>query len=243
MAIILSFALLSPCVYGQCTPGNEESCPDPEDNGEICPDTIAPLFINTAYEQVITMLAPPRVDTLDLNFDLHHITLISVDGLPEGITWVTNAEDDEFMTGTYYCILFSGTTSSPAGTYPLKIVVDLYAEILGEPVYVYTLTDSTSLSMEVMEGSNTVLERQSFLSVIGPNPFISRLNISFDPKTSGKVRLFVYDLTGSVVHEKEAVITRDKVSLNLEKLPPGMYLVRAVHEQHVETRMVSKVGW
>ena len=229
--------------HGQCTPGDAESCPDPEDNGEICPDTLAPIFIDVDYEQVVTMLPPSTIDTLDLSFDLHHITLISVEGLPEGIEWVTNAENDEFMAGVYYCILFSGKTNDPAGNYPLRIVVDLYALILGEPVNVFTLTDSTSLFMEVSEEANFIDQRnqEQLITNIWPNPFRENFQLDFNSSVNGKIKLELFNLTGSEVWSEETEMANlTTTGFSAPELPPGMYFLRVTHKGRQYSRLLSK---
>jgi len=197
----LFFVFLAGQANAQCTPLGEEGCPDPEGNGEICPDTISPVYIGKPYEQVVTMLAPSSVDTLGFNVSLDHITLIDVEGLPEGITWVTNAENNEFFIETYYCILFSGTSNAAAGDYPLKVIVDIYANIFGEPGNIFQLTDSTSLKMQVMDPSS-IEERQlsTIISNVWPNPFSNELNLELntDRNSSGKIEL--YNLMGKMVY-------------------------------------------
>ncbi len=242
--IILSLCFLPFLMQSQCTPGNEETCPDPEGNGEICPDTLAPIFTGTEYTQVVTMLAPPKIDTLDLSFDLHHITLISIEGLPQGIEWVTNAENDEFLAGIYYCILFSGTTDDTIGTYPLKIIVDIYALILGEPVNVFTLTDSTSLSMRVLENASSILNRDNhrFIPKVWPNPFTDGLTIDLDKTINGSVDVEIFNLTGSKVYsETMSIIMQSALKLDLDELPTGLYFISLTHGKDRYAKLVSKI--
>ena len=242
--IILSLCFLPFMMQSQCTPGNEETCPDPEGNGEICPDTLAPIFKGTEYSQEVTMLAPPKIDTLGLSFDLHHITLISVEGLPQGIEWVTNAENDEFLAGIYYCILFSGTTNDTVGTYPLKIIVDIYALIAGEPVNVFTLTDSTSLSMRVLENASSIFNRDNpgFISNIRPNPFTDDLTIDLNKTINGSIDVEIFNLTGSKVYsESKSVSLQSALKLDLDELPTGLYFISLTRGKDRYTKLVSKI--
>ena len=242
--IILSLCFLPFLIYCQCTPGNEEDCPDPEGNGEICPDTLAPIFTGIEYFQEVTMLAPPKIDTLDLSFDLHHITLLSVEGLPQGIDWVTNAENDEFLVGIYYCILFSGTTNDTIGTYPLKIIVDIYALILGEPVNVFTLTDSTSLSIRVLENASSIFNRDKtiFITNIRPNPFTDALTIDIEKTINGSIIVEIFNLTGTEVYsETKNVNLQSAIKLDLDALPTGLYFISLTHGKERYTKLVSKI--
>ena len=230
-------------MQSQCTPGNEETCPDPEGNGEICPDSLAPIFVGTEYIQEVTMLAPPEVDSGDLQFEIHHITLVSIEGIPSGIDWVTNAENDEFMAGIYYCILFSGITDDTVGTYPLKIIVDLYAPILGEPVYVTTLTDSTSLSMQVLENASSVFNqnKMGFINNVRPNPFTDDLTIDLDKRINSSIDMEIFNLTGSKVYSDSMTISmQSAIKLDLDFLPPGLYFISLTHGNDRYTQLVSK---
>ncbi|MEJ2595024.1 MAG: T9SS type A sorting domain-containing protein [bacterium] len=242
-ALLAAFVCIPWLMTAQCTPGDEVSCPDPENNGEICPDTLAPVFVNTAYHQEITMLPPSEIDTLNLNFDLHHITLIAVEGLPAGISWVTNAENDEFMAGIYYCILFSGQTTSPPGEYPLKIVVDLYALIAGDPVNIFTLTDSTSLSLEVKEGSSNIREESGLISGVFPNPFHDKLLVRLSEDLNEPVDIHIYDLTGRVVFSRQWNTTgaTQDIHLSLQELPSGLYFLSVVQDKRKHSRLISKI--
>ena len=190
------------------------------------------------------MLAPPKIDTLDLSFDLHHITLLSVEGLPQGIDWVTNAENDEFLVGIYYCILFSGTTNDTIGTYPLKIIVDIYALILGEPVNVFTLTDSTSLSIRVLENASSIFNRDKtiFITNIRPNPFTDALTIDIEKTINGSIIVEIFNLTGTEVYsETKNVNLQSAIKLDLDALPTGLYFISLTHGKERYTKLVSKI--
>jgi len=241
----LFFVFLAGQANAQCTPLGEEGCPDPEGNGEICPDTISPVYIGKPYEQVVTMLAPSSVDTLGFNVSLDHITLIDVEGLPEGITWVTNAENNEFFIETYYCILFSGTSNAAAGDYPLKVIVDIYANIFGEPVNIFQLTDSTSLKMQVMDPSS-IEERQlsTIISNVWPNPFSNELNLELntDRNSSGKIEL--YNLMGKMVYAQKIYQQSSIHTIYLEGvgLPDGLYFISVELGNKKYSQLVSKIN-
>lgn len=229
----------------QCTPLGEEDCPDPEGNGEICPDTITPVIIGIDYHQEVTMIAPPSIDTMGFNLDLDHITLVSVDGLPDGINWVTNAENDEFFTEIYYCILFSGTTQDSPGEYPLTIVVDIYAEVFGEVIKLIQLADSTSLSMQVIEDATFIgnHEEEKLVSNIWPNPFNEVLQIELAEDVQGRFELEVFNLMGEQVIKQEYTtgMSNQVVRINGDLLQEGIYFVSINYKNKRYSRLVSKI--
>jgi len=232
--------------HAQCTPGDSLSCPDPEGNGQICPDTIKPAYIDVAYGQEITFIAPKEFDSLGIQVALDHVTLVSVDGLPSGIDWQTNAENNEFTAGVYYCILFSGTTSGPPGDYPLKIVVDVYGYVLDQVVKLLTTTDSTSLSMQVTWNPNGVEEYpgQAFINRVWPNPFSNEITIGFNNNINGPCQLEIYNLLGNLIVKKNLNPKQDKrpVTIDGSFLPEGVYFISLKYNGQRYSKLVNKVN-
>ena len=91
----------------------------------------------TSYNQQFTIIAPPEYDIEGTIIPLHHIKIVDVKNLPPGITWETNASDSVFMVGEYYCVLLSGICNE-TGTFPLKIVVDVYIRFFWTTCICYT---------------------------------------------------------------------------------------------------------
>lgn len=227
----------------QCTPGDEESCPDPENNGQICPDSVAPVIIGVDYHQEITMLPPSEIDTLNITAELYYIKLVSIEGLPDGIDWVTNTDDNIFEAGTYYCILFSGNSTADEGTYPIKIEVDLYVKFFGDTLEVPGLVDSTSISMQVMQ-PNAVGENGSFdfVTNVWPNPFQDELNIELVSSPNNPVELRIYNMLGQTVYNKiySTASTDGILRIDAAFLPEGMYFVAIKNNNEQYTRLISR---
>ncbi len=216
-------AFLSVNALAQCVPLGPEECPDPENNGEICPDSLAIGFLNQPYSQVATILAPLQ-DTSGVT--LHHLTLVSVDDMPPGMAWVSNAPNNEFMAGNYYCILMDGTPTD-TGTFYLKIVVDIYIDFMGFPVLAGSVTDSTSLAIVIVD--NTGFKENSgknlVISCNYPNPFTTWTSIRYLIKETGPVRLELYSLLGERLHEQEMLAApgENYFHYNGENLKTGIY--------------------
>jgi len=228
--ILISIVLIltTQFAYSQCTPLDAETCPDPENNGEICPDTLAPVYVGVEYNQVATILAPPKIDTGDITIPLHHINLDNIGNLPEGINWVTNAVDNEFMVGTYYCILLSGTSNAPVGNYPLKIEVDVYTVIGTTPVYLGHSVDSTSLSIDVKWDPNVITENgsENLISKVWPNPFTSEIYIKLSRELEGKSNIELYNMMGNRLYSNILNNTNSPViKIDLPGLADGIYML------------------
>jgi hypothetical protein len=215
--------------FSQCDPATPEQCPDPEDNGEICPDSLAMAFINQLYSQVATIKPPATYMMEDSTvISLHHVKLMEVGNLPTGITWQSNAENNEFTAGEYYCVLMEGTPDS-AGEYPLRIVVDVYVIVIPgfPPVKVATAVDSTSLSMVVVDDSGIKEGKNAHFIVRQniPNPFQNETRIEFYTEKNGPVGFEVYNLLGKKIHTETINAEKGENSLVFsgKSLPGGSY--------------------
>jgi hypothetical protein len=242
------FMLYSLLLSGQCTPGDETTCPDPEENGEICPDSLPNGVIFHTYSQVITVLPPPKIviDSVAGTFiDLHHITLIDVGNLPPGLSWESNAENNVFLVGNYYCALIEGVPEV-AGVYPLKIIVDVYIPgIFGsDPIKITTATDSTSLAITITETAG-VNESDAFrFPGFSPNPFKNAFNLRFYTAEPGIFSIDLFDLTGNKVSgiTYQANQGQNKIRIDGSHLPAGVYLYSIRNDQQFYSGRILKTN-
>ncbi|MFO7613098.1 MAG: T9SS type A sorting domain-containing protein [Bacteroidales bacterium] len=224
LSIMLCISYLNS--YPQCTPMGPEECPDPENNGQVCPDSLAYGFLNQLYSQVATIL-PPSSDTSGI--PLHNVTLLSVDNLPPGISWTSNAQSNVFLAGNYYCILMEGTPTD-TGTFALKIVVNVFVNVFGFPVLAGQVTDSTSLAIRIFD--DTGFPDSDALTLTGkscyPNPFSTWTSMDFTSDSHATARLEIYSIHGKLLDLKEmnAVRGNNTFHYNGEALSPGTYYYR-----------------
>jgi hypothetical protein len=236
MKLRLSLLLLMLSVWSisisiaQCTPQNEETCPDPENNGQLCPDTLQDAEVGKLYSQEFTILAPPIYVVEEDTITLHHIQLMSIDSLPEGITWISNSPDTVFMVGTYYCVLLEGTPND-TGLYNLRITVDIYAEVspVLPPIKVGSQTDSTSLSITVRPESSSIAENlNSSFQILEskPNPFSRNTVLGVFTRQPELISLHVYDLIGKLIYHEDIFTEPGEnfFHFNGEDLQEGMYI-------------------
>lgn len=235
LPIILSLlltVLYSTFSWSQCTPGDATTCPDVLNNGEVCPDSLPGAIAGHLYSEAFTILAPPGYPYNGDTILLDHITLKNVTGLPEGFTWQSNSPANEFMVGTYYCVLLEGTPTV-AGTYPLRITVDVYAKLFPTlpPILVATVTDSTSLFIEVIWDPNAVGEPSSVRMTLlppEPNPFSVSTRIGLQANDPGEIKLDIYDLVGQIRYSEKRTVVHGTNYFDFDGrwLPAGIYIVR-----------------
>lgn len=245
LTLILGFLVLPMLMSAQCTPGDETSCPDLEGNGEICPETLPNAVIDELYSQEFTILAPPTYEYQGLPFNLHHITLKSIDNMPPGITWQSNSADSVFMVGTYYCVLLEGTPTEK-GSFPLRIVVDVYIPGIGgsDPIKVATVTDSTSLSIIVTDPSG--IGDPAFHSIsdleCAPNPFSRDVDITFRSLEAEAAFVEVHSIMGHLLMKETHLLNygKNRISLDGSGLPAGVYFVSIRNSQGAITCRIVK---
>lgn len=225
--LLISFVFLNIAASGQCTPGNAETCPDPENNGEVCPDSLAPGYLNVPYSQEITILPPEFYEFGGNVIELHSVKLLGLDNLPPGLGWVSNSPDSVFMAGQYYCVLIDGTPED-TGEYHLYINIEVFIEIAQNIISIGTIQDS-SLSMFILPESAGLQEYQgnSFRVVeILPNPFDEFFEVNFTVPEAQTIWMHIYDLTGQVILHQQIQAEKglNHHRFNGSGLPSGMFL-------------------
>ncbi len=243
--ICLAFEIfLVNTLNAQCIPGDSLSCPDLENNGQVCPAVMPGATVNQYYNEDFTILAPPVFydSASGITVNLHHIKLMKINNLPEGITWESNAEDSVFVVGEYYCVLLQGTPMV-AGNYPLKIEVDVYVEFFGNQIYLTTATDSTSLTMDVSTTGVNEYDKMSIKLLSSmPNPFFSDLDISYIIAEPQKVTFKIFDLLGCIIYERiiDARYGENHIKFDGSDLNPGLYFYSISDSYNQYTKRVIK---
>jgi hypothetical protein len=234
--------------FSQCTPGNESTCPDPENNGQVCPATMPDAIVDQTYSQEFTIIAPSQyvLDSASgVTIDLHHIKLLNLGNLPPGLNWVSNSPDSIFNVGTYYCVLMDGTPTLK-GDFPLKIVIDVWVPgILGSPpIYVGTITDSTSLAISVIDASgiSEFSNKDFMVENCAPNPFKEGVTVSFFSRQPETYSIDLFDLVGSKVSSQlyQAHSGKNELYIDGRALQNGTYIYTLMNDRHRYTGRIMK---
>lgn len=240
--VILFFFGLSLDVFAQCTPADSTSCPDPENNGQICPDTLKTGYLDQEYSQTVSILAPPQVLAQGLYVPVKYIHLAEVGNLPPGISWKSNDNTNNFYPHKYSCVLFSGVCAD-TGTYALKIKVDVYVDINGIAVLLGHNVDSTSLSITV-EAANGVGENFSSRQKIKawPNPFRDRFQLQFFSLSGYSAQVEIYTLRGQRIFRRDypASPGRNVLTIDGHGLHHQLYLIKLTTGGKQYTTVITK---
>jgi hypothetical protein len=230
-------------LYAQCTPGDETTCPDPENNGEVCPAVLPNGIIGKEYSQEFTIIAPPEYEIDGNIIPLHHIKIVDVQNLPPDISWETNAADSVFLVGTYYCVALNGMCSE-TGSFPLKIVVDVYLDFFGQPVYATQIADSTSISLKVTWDPDGIeaYQENSLAINIWPNPFQNEISFELPDRSNEPVNVEIYSIIGSRLISKNfaAPVQSNTYRIDGSQLPQGIYLLKVTSGEKKVTKLIRK---
>ena len=228
LVFLMVFIMLPRLLQAQCIPGNEITCPDPENNGEICPDVLPNAIVNQLYNEEFTILAPSSYtdSATGITVDLDHLRIVDVGNLPPGITWVCNAPDNILLPGVYNCVLMEGTPPSK-GLYTLKINVEVTIDFFGQAVLYDTIVDSTSLAINVVDASGISEFNASTFRLIstGPNPFTTWFEILYTLKEPGEINFQLYNLLGKLIRTEtiQSVSGENRLVFDATELPRGVY--------------------
>lgn len=245
ITIVLSILFSPIFIKAQCTPGNSTTCPDLENNGEVCPAVLPDGITGMDYNEEFTILAPPEYDLMGTVIQLHHIKIADVNNLPPGISWQTNAADSVFNVGTYYCVLLSGE-SNQVGNYPLHIVVDVYIDLFGLPVFAAQIIDSTSISLNITwdpNGIETQITNDLAIN-LWPNPFVNDFTFEIAGVGNEIVRTEIYSLLGNklISNDFNANAIDNKYKIDCSGLPAGTYLIKVISNNKHVSKLIRKVS-
>ncbi|MBX2971988.1 MAG: T9SS type A sorting domain-containing protein [Flavobacteriales bacterium] len=235
LLLISAFAATATAASSQCTANQLYA----DSVYGVWPDTtvnFAPAYINTFYSDTLQLLIPSDAGALDpayAGYTLVKVDLVSVDGLPPGVTVACNshtADPCTFLTGQVGCGLIEGTPTE-AGTFPLVInvlpYVDFFGTVIASPfgsvpfqgyeIEVNTTAGIAAANVAGISGARNV-----------PNPFTNRTTIEFQNGRAGMAHVQVYSLVGDVVWDQhiQAKAGLNKVNFDGSELPAGVYLYK-----------------
>jgi hypothetical protein len=222
---IFCFALAT-ISYGQCSPDT------------IYQDSIWGIWPNTtdnfvsgdigvAYEQIIDFKVPTDAGDLDSSYagiPLTNVALISVNGIPNGLSFACDITNCTWAGGAQGCASITGIPTTN-GTYPLEL------EIVG-CVFGGVICDTIVFNDYVIQigpvGVETYsLQTKTFkLNQNYPNPTNELTNIDFVTGESTKIDFMITNLIGDVVSLQTINANRGVNSLVIDtkRYADGVYL-------------------
>ncbi len=228
--------LLALNLSAQCTP-------DPQyTSSGVYPDSTTnflPACLGEPYEQLVTNVVPADtsiilnpVIPLPVTVPIDSIVVVSVTGLPPGLTFECNNGDCAFAGGTIGCAVISGTPTT-AGTYTVVFELKAHSVITQE----FTLDYYKIVVEDCSPSTVGVNELASSNFKMFPNPATEKVSIQgLDDKTFDKIELT--DASGKTIYTYE--VNGNTMEINTSELNAGLYFVNVSNANGMETLKLIK---
>ncbi|HOY28309.1 MAG TPA: T9SS type A sorting domain-containing protein [Flavobacteriales bacterium] len=238
LLLLTTFAISGAVASAQCTP-------DPlyaDSVFGVWPDTtenFMPGVVGLLYSDTLNLIVPANASEIPADppyppLALDSIQLLSVDGLPPGITVSCNSQTAAsctYLPTQLGCGLIQGTPTT-TGTFPIELSVRAWSTInivVPFPVsqditfggYEIVISDNTTA---VLSLTNTGLSNVRNI----PNPFASRTMIEFNAGKAGEARIRVFNLVGEEMWNEvvETKVGQNRVPFDGAQFPAGVYLYK-----------------
>jgi hypothetical protein len=192
------------------------------------------------YSEVIQVVVLTDTSVGGLPVVVTNITIVSVTGLPPGVTYSCNPASCIFPGGSNGCILLSGTPAT-AGTYYLNVSLTVNGTLFGVPIsqpatvdyYFIDVLSPTGLPKNL---SNLKLE----LLQNKPNPANNYTDVSFTSPINGDFKMQVFNLLGKDVYNQtiRGVAGLNTTRISTADFTPGVYMITIENGSAVATRRI-----
>lgn len=238
LLLLSTFAFIGYFASAQCTP-------DPlyaDSVFGVWPDTtenFMPGMVGVFYSDTLNLIVPANASQIPADpplppLTLDSIQLLSVDGLPPGITVSCNSQTPAactYLPTQLGCGLIQGTPTT-MGTFPIELNVRGWSTInivVPFPVsqdiafggYEIVITDNTT---SIVNSANAGLTNVRNI----PNPFASRTMIEFNAGKAGEARIRVFNLVGEEMWNEvvQTKLGQNRVPFDGAQFPAGVYLYK-----------------
>ena len=219
----------------------------------VYPDSLPCIQRNQPTTGTISLHVPDSVDGHSIvaavpagtQFHIDSVHIDSITGLPVGITWAMNPNTHTIHGGGNGCIVFSGTTAAPVGSYPLNI----YGKGCGHATIFTFRIDSCvkgslgafftySLSVCDTTVHAGIADFNEGLNLgIYPNPNKGSFTLSLAVAERLVGELAITDAIGRTIYTQALdVMGTNRIPLQLGNLASGTYLLSIKDAQHKSVR-------
>jgi len=231
MKNIIIFTLLLPIyslVHSQCVPDAQYS----DSTWGIWPDT-SQNFISgnsgTYYEQIVNFKLPSDAGALDplyTGYTLDSVSLVSVDGIPPGISFSCNTSNCTWDGGDQGCATISGIPTTN-GTYPINLKILGCVSLFGIVICDTAVFSNYVIQIGHVGIDNYELTNNSLrLKKAFPNPSNQSTNIQYETIKSENVSFEITNLLGKLILNKNVSSKTglNSILVNTSDLSNGIYL-------------------
>jgi hypothetical protein len=232
------------------------------------PDSLPCVERNLTYSEIIQITIPVSIDLQDFGSPIPFILYVDsvvitgANGLPSGITYSANPANGVLYGGDHGCALVSGTTSDPAGNYPISFIGTFTAH--GQPFPPFFDGDTTidfatlqaqsgglfDLFVDVIEpgaacrpAPSSVGDFNADLNALvtvypNPNNGVFEFKLNAGRRVNGDIN--VIDVTGRKVFAQAIDVTGIySTTINLQQFAKGIYTLQLRTADTIVSRSIS----
>lgn len=207
------------------------------------PDSVFPVILtgqalDNSY--VAQIHVPTQANLQGINATVYYIAIFSIGGMPTGITYTRNPNQDTIFGGNNGCIQLEGTTTDPAGEYPLTFtgVVKVNTAFTGDtviPLAILNLLAAQSgtpgfgykLKVEDPNGINDISNVLNAAMQVVPNPSNGNFAVTLNYFDKIEGALTILDVAGKSMYTEQINSNGPyNTNINLSNLASGMYIVQ-----------------
>ena len=218
----------------QCTP--DTTCVDINEPGEYCPQDFPLIYLDVAYDEVITFILAMEFEHNGTTYILDSLAVDSVRNIPPGMTYTSNATG--YIPEKAYCSQLSGTPTL-AGEFALKFYMTPFIDFGSGPELLGHYLDDTSVVIIVFDPSGINPSQVDQFKVLPtvPNPFSEITQMSFYTPYDDRVQLQVFNILGELMHKEteRASPGEHQFEFNGSTLLPGTYFYRVTNNNAIYT--------
>lgn len=216
----------------------------------LFPEIISGQALDNSY---VAQIHVPTTSNLGIPATVYWIAIFNITGLPSGITYTRNPNQDTIYGGGNACVQLAGVTTDPEGEYPLNFIgaVKVNTSFTGDtviPLSVLNLLAAQSgaegfgYKVKVVDptGINTINQQLTDAMQVMPNPSNGRFDVKLNMFEKVEGQLAVLDVTGKTLYS-EAVNTNGAyaTSIDLGSIAKGMYVVQLKTGKGIATKKLS----
>ena len=204
----------------------------------VYPDSLPCITIGQAFSGTVSIKIPDSlaastfVTGVPGYLHVDSIRIDSITGMPSGITSGTNPILGSWLHGgDYACSLFSGTTTSPAGTYPISI---FGRGCIHGTILIYTIDSCQNgnlgaylkYSLNVCNPAGVTNLTSDLDLNIYPNPNQGAFTVTVSTPNHLIGTMSILDQLGRIINTQSIDVTGTKqLPLEMSNLSSGVYLL------------------
>ncbi|HEU4718011.1 MAG TPA: T9SS type A sorting domain-containing protein [Bacteroidia bacterium] len=245
-----SLVMVSLAGFAQCSI-NQGVFNGPTDYS-IHPDTVTNIpvaYVGVGYTTDLQFHVQPDTVTQLGTFNITHITIDSVSGIPANFSYMPNPSNGVFPGGSYGCIGVTGNavsgqeTGGPNsdGVYPIIVYYTATVDVFSVPTDFPATKTGYKLRIVDPNAVPSVNPLKFSVGQNSPNPADNHTEFQIVSPNGGQVQLTIFDILGSKVSDRSINVAKgtSRFDLGTSDLAPGVYMCTFRMGSAIVTKRIS----